>query len=96
MHTEACGGHGQPKPWQRHGRRGAAVTIIVIQILRLESGTVAWDDPLDSAMVLAVALLGIEMVCGAARLAARRFMQMLPKCVEFTRPNGRPRFAFGW
>ncbi|MEU6401013.1 hypothetical protein ABZ867_29060 [Streptomyces cinnamoneus] len=95
-HVAACGGQAQPKPWRRHGRRGAAITIIVIELLRLKSGTVTWDDPLESAMALAVALLGIELVCGTARLVARRFTQLLPKRVEFTRANGRPRFSFGW
>ncbi|MFB7371951.1 hypothetical protein ACFC0D_19125 [Streptomyces sp. NPDC056222] len=93
-HAAACSE--QPKPWQRRGRRGISITIIVIELLRIEAETVAWQDPLESGLAPAVALLGVELVCGTVRRVARLLAQLLPERIEFTRPNGRPRFSFGW
>ncbi|MGW1642508.1 hypothetical protein [Streptomyces lavendulae] len=96
VHIAECGDQPQPKPWQRHGRRGARVTIIVIELLRIKTGTLIWGDPMESALALAIALLAFEMVCGTARTIALKAAKLLPKRIELTRPNGRPRFSFGW
>ncbi|MFE5809834.1 hypothetical protein [Streptomyces sp. NPDC056491] len=92
----ACGDRPQTTPWQRRGRRGISITIIVIELLRLRTGTLVWGDPLESALALAIVLLGFEMLCGTARRTARLFERLLPERAEFTRRNGGPRFSFGW
>ncbi|MFD8951262.1 hypothetical protein ACFV0B_20655 [Streptomyces xanthophaeus] len=86
----------QATPWPRRGRRGVSITIIVIELLRLKTGTLDWSDPLDTAMAVAIVLSSIEMVCNTARLVARQLARLLPKRVVFERPGGKTRFAFGW
>lgn len=96
MHTAACTDPPPAAPWPRRGRRGVSITIIVIELMRLKTGALDWSNPLDTAMALAIVLSSLEMACSTARLIGRRLAWLLPKRVEFERPNGKPRFAFGW
>ncbi|MFE6085995.1 hypothetical protein [Streptomyces virginiae] len=96
VRTAACDAQPQATPWPRRGRRGVSITIIVIETLRWRNGTLDWSDPLDTAMVVAIVLSSLEMICDTARLFGRYLARLLPKRVVFERPDDEARFAFGW
>ncbi|WP_326615188.1 hypothetical protein OG949_40555 (plasmid) [Streptomyces scopuliridis] len=93
--TAACANPPQSASWPRRGRRGVSITIIVIELLRWRTGTLDWNDPLATAMAVAIVLSSFETVCNTARLIGRYLMRMLPTRVEFEGPGGETRFAFG-
>ncbi|MFG3545360.1 hypothetical protein [Streptomyces clavifer] len=83
------------KPWQRRGRRGVSVTVIVIEIIRFARETIDWNDSLESALAVAIALLGFELVLGMFRSIGCRLKQLLPEQVVLTRQSGGLRAVFG-
>ncbi|MFC8270334.1 hypothetical protein ACFUIZ_32135 [Streptomyces cinereoruber] len=85
----------EQKPWQRRGRRGVSVTVIVIEIVRIVQETIDWNDPLESALAVAIALLGFELLLGMLRSIGCRLKQLLPEQVVFTRQSGGLRAVFG-
>lgn len=85
-----------PRPWRRRGRRTISVTIIVVTIVRVVHGDVAWHDPLDSALVAAIGLLTLDTIAEAVRAVAHMLRRMMPERVVLERRNGRRRLAFGW
>ncbi|MFJ4343538.1 hypothetical protein [Streptomyces sp. NPDC088915] len=85
----------EQKPWQRRGRRGVSVTIIVIEIVRIVQETIDWNDSLESALAVAIALLGFELTLGMLRSIGCRLKQLLPERVVLTRQSGGLRAVFG-
>ena len=85
----------EQKPWQRHGRRGVSVTVIVIELIRIAQETIDWNDSLESALAVAIALLGFELMLGMFRSIGYRLKQLLPEQVVFTRQHGGLRAVFG-
>ncbi|MFD9543472.1 hypothetical protein [Streptomyces sp. NPDC060022] len=83
-----------PKPWQRRGRRGVSVTIIVIEIVRIVQESVDWNDSMESELGMAIALLGLELLFDAFRSIGRRLARLLPERVVFTRQSGGLRAVF--
>ncbi|MFE4822884.1 hypothetical protein ACFRFU_42015 [Streptomyces sp. NPDC056704] len=94
LHEAACV---EPlRPWQRHGRRGVKITIIVIEILRVAYDTVQWGGPLEGALAAAVGLLFLENTYDAVRYVTSKFSRMAPERVVLDRRNGKRRLVFGW
>ncbi|MFD8220481.1 hypothetical protein ACFV2U_44140 [Streptomyces sp. NPDC059697] len=89
-----------PRPWRRRGRRGISITIIVVGILRLAYGDVTWQDPLESALAVAIGLLILDTVDEAVRTVVQVLRhvlrRMVPERMVLERRNGRRRLAFGW
>ncbi|QRV39053.1 hypothetical protein I6J42_33700 (plasmid) [Streptomyces californicus] len=85
----------EQKPWQRRGRRGVSVTVIVIEIVRIAQETIDWNDSLESALAVAIALLSFELLLGMFRSIGCRLKQLLPERVVLTRQSGGLRAVFG-
>ncbi|MFC7979740.1 hypothetical protein ACFUT3_31465 [Streptomyces cinereoruber] len=85
----------EQKPWQRRGRRGVSVTIVVIEIVRIVQEAIDWNDSLESALAVAIALLGFELTLGVLRSIGCRLKPLLPERVVLTRQSGGLRAVFG-
>ncbi|GAA5706194.1 hypothetical protein AQJ43_36965 [Streptomyces avermitilis] len=84
------------RPWQRHGRRGVKITIIVIEVLRVVYDTVQWGGPLEGALAAAIGLLFLESAYDAVRYVVTKFARMTPERVVLDRRDGKRRLVFGW
>lgn len=85
-----------PAPWRRRGRRGAVITIIVIELLRIAHGQVPWKNPLEGALVSAIVLLTLDTLADATRAVGRVLRHLVPERMVLERRNGKRRLAFGW
>ncbi|MFF7199148.1 hypothetical protein ACIOC1_34065 [Streptomyces sp. NPDC088197] len=86
----------RPTPWRRHGRRTVKITIIVVEVTRVVHGDAHWQNSLERALAVAIALLAAEMVYGVAYRFAGALRGLMPEKMVLKRKNGKRKLSFGW